>query len=173
LSPVELRKAGGGLRISARQALLAKHFFEAGFDVIGLHECRLPATQFSQAGQYTCVYSASVAGCDGCGLWVRTALAKCRHIVVLHQDPSKLVVVIRAPCFSLNALVLHAPVEGGDTNEAWWAETLRIQALLLQHTHNLNFVDANGRLGFSCSAAVGSVFGKKWVAITGARLPKI
>ena len=33
--------------------------------------------------------------------------------------------------FSLNALVLRAPVEGGDTNEAWWAETLRIQALLL------------------------------------------
>jgi hypothetical protein len=52
---------------------------------------------------------------------------------------------------------LHAPVEGGDTNEAWWAETLRIQALLPLHAHNLYFVDANGRLGSSCSEAVGSV----------------
>ena len=103
------------------------------------------------------MYSASVAGCDGCGLWVRTALANCKHFAVLHQDPSRLAVVIRAPCFSLNALVLHAPVEGGDTNEAWWAETLRIQALLPQHAHNLYFVDANGRLGSSCSEAVGSV----------------
>ena len=32
LSPAELRKSSGGLRVSARQALLAKGFFEVGFD---------------------------------------------------------------------------------------------------------------------------------------------
>ena len=125
--------------------------------MIGLHECCLPVAQFSQCGQYTCVYFACVDGCDGCGLWVRTSLANGKHFAVLHQDPSRLAVVIRAPCFSLNAMVLHAPVEGGDINEAWWAETLRIQALLPQRAHNLYFVDANGRVGSSISEAIGSV----------------
>jgi hypothetical protein len=75
LSPAWLRKAGGGLRISARQAQLAKRSVEASFDVIGLHERRLPAAQISTCGHYTCVYSAVAKGCNGCGFWIRTALA--------------------------------------------------------------------------------------------------
>ena len=42
LSPAEEREANG-LRIPARQARLACTFQEAGIEIIGLQECRLPA----------------------------------------------------------------------------------------------------------------------------------
>lgn len=53
LSPADLRKAGGGLGISARQAQLAKSFHEAHFDVIGMIDCRLPSCQASSAGFFS------------------------------------------------------------------------------------------------------------------------
>ena len=42
LSPAEEREANG-VRIPARQARLACTFQEAGIEIIGLQECRLPA----------------------------------------------------------------------------------------------------------------------------------
>ena len=36
--------------VPARQAQLAKAFLEAGFDVVGLHECRLPSSSICAVG---------------------------------------------------------------------------------------------------------------------------
>ena len=48
LSPGDARR-GGGLMVPARQAQLAKAFLEAGFDAVGLHECRLPGSSICAA----------------------------------------------------------------------------------------------------------------------------
>ena len=119
VSPTDARK-GGGMAIPARQAQLAKAFLEAGYDAIGLQECRLPSLCSGTAGGYTCVYSSALEGCHGCGLWVKTVIAKLSHIAVIHQDPTRLAVAVRTPTFAMHALVLHSPVNGAPTAEEWW-----------------------------------------------------
>ena len=103
--------------VSARQAQLAKAFMEAGFDVVGLHECRLPSSSICVVGNYTAVYSSSNAGHNGCGLWIRTRLADQRHLAVIHEDPSRLLVSVRSSSFSMNAFVAHSPIEGSEEGE--------------------------------------------------------
>ena len=100
--------------VPARQAQIAKAFLEAGFDVVGLHECRLPSSSICAVGKYTAVYSSSIGGHNGCGLWVRTRLADQRHLAVIHEDPSRLLVSVRSSSFSMNAFVAHSPIEGSE-----------------------------------------------------------
>ena len=65
-------------------------------------------------------------GRNGCGLWILELLAQHRHLAVVHQDPSRLVVAVRASTFSMNDMVNHAPIEGSEDSEAWWDESKRI-----------------------------------------------
>ena len=95
-SPGDARR-GGGLMIPARQAQLAKAFLGAGYDVIGLHECRLPGGSICTVGKCTAAYSSGLAGHSGGGFWAKTALANHRHLVVIHEDPSCLLVSVRPP----------------------------------------------------------------------------
>ena len=44
---------------------------------------------------------------------------------------------MRAPALSMNALVLHAPVEGSDAATSWWEESLRVAQVLPQHAKTL------------------------------------
>ena len=152
-----MRKAGGGLGISSRQAQPAKAFDETSYDVVGLHECRLPGGQTRTMGKYTAVFSDSANECDGCGLLVRSTLAQIRHMAVIHQEPSRLLAVVRAPCFAMNVMILHAPVEGAELAEAWWLDSARIARNLPQEAASLYFVDANARIGSVLSGAVGEV----------------
>ena len=53
--------------------------------------------------------------------------------------------------------LLHAPIEGTDGCPAWWDESIRVFILLPYHGRTIHFVDANGRVGSSCSQAIGDV----------------
>ena len=99
---------------------------EASIYVVGLHECRPLGGQIPSAGAFVCVYAPGLLGCDGCGLWVRNPPAQPRHLAVPHSEPSRLSAVIRALTFSMNGMVLHAAVECGADNEAWWEQSTAI-----------------------------------------------
>ena len=123
--------------VPARQAQLARTFTGANLDVIGLHKCRLPTAQCCTIGNYTCMYSAGPGGRDGGGFGIAVHLAKHRHLAVIHQDPSRLLVVVRSPVFALNATILHAPAEGTLESEVWWLETYRLSRLLPSQSTSL------------------------------------
>ena len=84
-------------------------------------------------------------------------MADHRHLVVFHEDPSRLLVSVRAPTFSLNAFVAHSPIEGSEESETWWVESQRVARLAPTKGCTLYFVDANGRLGSVLSECVGPV----------------
>ena len=71
LSPAEEREANG-LRIPARQARLASTFEEAGIEVIGLQERRLPSQLVVREGFVTVTPEAE-DGRGGCGVWLSTS----------------------------------------------------------------------------------------------------
>ena len=89
--------------------------------------------KFCTVGTYTAVYSAAMNGRDGCGFWIAAVLATRRHLAVIHQDPSRLLVMVRSPKIALNAMIMHSPIEGSAESEAWWAESRRVAALLPAH----------------------------------------
>ena len=146
VSPGDARR-GGGLMAPARQAQLAKACLGAGFDAIGLHECRLPGSNTCTVGKYTTVYSSNIAGQNGCGFWVRSGLADHRHLAAIHLDHSRLLAIVRAPTLSMNAFLAHSPIEGSEESETWWAELLRVAKMAPPTGCNLYFIDANGRVG--------------------------
>ena len=78
LSPTEEREANGP-RIPARQARLASTFEEAGIEVIGLQECRLPAQLMVRKG-FVMVTSEAEDARDGCGLWLSTRRVGREHL---------------------------------------------------------------------------------------------
>ena len=98
----------------------------------------------------------------GTELWLSERLgAKKSSLVVLHEDPRRLIVRANTILGPLRFSVLHAPCEP-HSEEAraevlqWWSETRRLlrktakpgEALVL-------LIDANGAIGSSESAAVG------------------
>ena len=87
--------------------------------------------------------------------WILASLAQAKHLAVLHQDPSRLAVTVRAPRFAMDALVLHAPVEGSEGAELWWGESFTVAKLLPAPTSLLCLVDANARVGSLISEAIG------------------
>ena len=138
LVPADARKGGGPL-VTARQTQLARSFAKAKLDVIGLHECRLPGSQCGTTGTHTCVYSEGPSSKDGCGFWISALLAQHLHITVFNQEPSRLIVVVRATDFALNAMVMHATFEGSSESEVWWIESGRVACLLPFHCVTLYF----------------------------------
>ena len=119
-----------------------------------MQECRLSA-QLTAAAPYRCVYSAARAGSDGCGLWVQGKIVGAKGITVVAQKPSFLAVALRAPGFALNALVLHAPVDGSEAASAWWGEALAAARSLGVAAPTAVFVVANARIGSETSASIG------------------
>ena len=57
----------------------------------------------------------------------------------------------------MNALVMHAPVEESEKSADWWAESAKIHSLLPIHAKSICCIDANGRVGYRCSEAIGDV----------------
>ena len=103
------------------------------------------------------MYLGSIAGQNGCGFWVRSVLADHPHLAVIHEDPSRLLVSVRAPTLSMNAFVAHSPIEGSEESETWWAESLRVAKMAPPTGCALYFIDAKGRVGSVPSECVGSV----------------
>ena len=89
--------------------------------------------------------------------WVRTGLADQRHLAVIHEDPSRLLVSVRSSSFSMNAFVAHPPIEGSEEGENWWTESLRVAKMAPPTGCTLHFVDANGRVGSVLSECVGAI----------------
>ena len=94
LSPAEEREANG-LGILARQARLACTFQEAGIEIIGLPECRLPAQVVVREG-FVMITSGAEGERDVCGLWLSTRRGGREHLTIVHSSPSILVVAVRS-----------------------------------------------------------------------------
>ena len=79
------------------------------------------------------MYSDGQHGRDGCGFWIAALLALHHHFAVIHQEPPRLLVVVRSPRIALNAMITHADVEGVLESEAWWVESRRVACLIPTH----------------------------------------
>ena len=53
---------------------------------------------------------------DAC-FWIAALTAHHHHLAVIHQEPFRLLVVVRSPMIALNAMSMHAPVEGALISE--------------------------------------------------------
>ena len=104
------------------QARLASTFEEAGIEVIGLQECRLPSQLVVSEG-IVMVTSEEEDGSDGCGHWLSRRVVH-EHLTVVHSTSSVLMVAVRSKTLEANVVVAHSPVEGHERAEAWW-EALR------------------------------------------------
>ena len=89
---------------------------------------------------YTCMYAEGPKGCNGCDVWILELLAQHRHLAAIHQDPPRLALAVRAPTFSMHALVIHAPIEGPEDSEAWWAESRRSANNVPSYAESMFFV---------------------------------
>ena len=118
LSPAEEREANG-VRIPARQARLANTFEEAGLEVIGLQECRLPSHVVGQ-GRLHHGHVGAEDGRDGCGLLLNTRRVGREHLTIVHSSPSVLMVAFRSRTIEAVVVVTHSPVEDHERAEAWW-----------------------------------------------------
>ena len=145
LGPAEEREANG-LRIPAKQARLASTFEEAGIEVIGLQECRLPSQLVVREG-FVMVTSETEDGRNGCGLGRE-------HITVVHSSSSVLMVAVLSKA---NVVVAYGPVEGHERAEAWWEASGEMLSVLANYVPLYVCIDANGRLGSSTSKHVGSL----------------
>eukprot|EP00959_Pyramimonas_sp_CCMP1952_P093258 1952219-Pyramimonas_sp.AAC.1 len=81
---------------------------------------------------------------------------------VLHQEPSRLLVAIRAPRMQCNVLVAHGPWEGKNRTPhslaQWWNTTTRLVRTLKGDSKLLlTCLDANARMGSVTSQSVGAV----------------
>ena len=91
ISAAEEREANG-LRIPTRQARLASTFEEAGIEVIGLQECRLPSQLVVTEG-FVMVTSEAEDGRDGCGFvavhpkCAARAPHRCSQLFLSARDP--------------------------------------------------------------------------------------
>ena len=156
LGPAEEREANG-LRIPARQARLASTFQEAGIEIIGLQECRLPAQVVVREGFVMITSGAGEGGRNGCGLWLSTRRVGREHLTIVHSSPSLLLVAVRSQTVEANVVVAHSPVEGHERAEEWWETLSELLLSFVNDAPTYVCIDANGRLGSPTSKHAGSL----------------
>ena len=154
------------LRIPARHARFASTFEEAGIEVIGLQECRLPSQLVVSEG-FVMVTSEAWDGRGGCGLWLSTRRAGREHITVVHSSSSVLVVAVRSKTLEAKVVVAQSPVEGHERAEAWWEALGEMLSVLATDVPLYVCIGANGRLGSSTSKHVGSLKADQEIADKG------
>ncbi|CAE7410216.1 unnamed protein product [Symbiodinium natans] len=159
LDPLPVRESSSGLHgIIGRVNLLRASLEAKGVHIAGLQECRTPE------GVMRCgPFLRLASGCEegsrfGVELWLHDAspiLAS--SAVVLHAEPTLLVVSAYFHCSRLNILVAHAPhrAHTEEHRQAWWA---RVCAVCGAHSRGANWIcliDGNCRIGSVPDAHVG------------------
>ena len=149
--------------MSKKKNICRTQFQQAGIHVVFLQETRYKQGGTCRAQDYLEFRSSATNGNGGCAIWIAahlpTGKLQAQQVKILHQDPRRLLLRLKASrldCFLFSG---HAPHSGAPAQEAdrWWTETDKI---LRRHHHGqrplLAGIDANAQLGLVSSPAVGA-----------------
>ncbi|CAE7745718.1 unnamed protein product, partial [Symbiodinium sp. CCMP2456] len=142
-----------------RVSLLAHSLESKNIHLAGLQECRTPRGR-SRCRQYTRLASGCDDGfCFGVELWISDGGPfRASEAVVMHSDPTVLLVGLRFRGSSVRVLVGHAPhrAHPEPVRQAWWQ---RVGSLCREFAGNAAWIllmDGNCRFGSATSPSVGS-----------------
>ena len=129
------------MRDVVKQELVAGQLKKTSTAMASFPESRWKMTEMVlRYGFIICSSACSAQGTGGCTLWISTFVpfitidgtalyVQLDNVSILHADPRRLIVAIKAPCISCICLVLHAPDAGGHSQEAiatWWVKSTDI-----------------------------------------------
>ena len=163
---------GYGLGRPGRTRALVAQLEAQHYDVVFGAEHRMRRSGIWQVGSFLAIVSAATdGGCNGKLILLSTALVvdeegkarvllEERHINVVHADPTRLVVTVRANATRLNLFGGQSPhaLSEEERRARWWQRTRQIlHASTLHDAQWIWGLDANATLGASQSDAVGPV----------------
>ena len=168
------RKGQDGFRIPGRLAMITRQLQDLEFLMIGMMETRREAGSYNSEAFGMIASGKGSNHCYSCELWYSRIMPyatqsrgkktiehflKAENFMVVHADPRRLLVTLRAPFLCIDVFVGHGPHSGYALAERrdWWKTTEIILAARKDLSIPLiTFIDANAKVGSIQSNAVGA-----------------